>query len=289
VNSYLVDRIFRGARRKLGLLPRFSSYPFLSGDTYRELCRFELTGETFHLVNEIEPNSETTFFLAFQHYDKFLRFLKSREFIYLHRSKLFIHNGDANYLDSDIEMIRNIFGEVHAVNWNGDIPNVYPIPIGLENQSILMNGVKKDFEKLIEKGLKDFENRTISVLISFNERNNPILRKGLHDRFKKFPGSYIPDNFVSPIEYRNLVCNSRYVISPPGNGIDCHRTWESIYLGAIPVVLDEYWPFRKFNLPVLSAKDWNVAMSLMSENKAKEEVGHNRISELRNLFLEELF
>ena len=28
-----------------------------------------------------------------------------------------------------------------------------------------------------------------------------------------------------------------FVISPPGNGPDCHRTWEAIYLGAVPVVL----------------------------------------------------
>lgn len=30
--------------------------------------------------------------------------------------------------------------------------------------------------------------------------------------------------------------NSRFVVSPPGNGIDCHRTWEALALGAIPIV-----------------------------------------------------
>jgi hypothetical protein len=28
----------------------------------------------------------------------------------------------------------------------------------------------------------------------------------------------------------------RFCVSPPGNGIDCHRTWEALYLGVIPVV-----------------------------------------------------
>ena len=27
------------------------------------------------------------------------------------------------------------------------------------------------------------------------------------------------------------------MMSPPGNGVDCHRTWEAIALGAVPVVL----------------------------------------------------
>lgn len=27
-----------------------------------------------------------------------------------------------------------------------------------------------------------------------------------------------------------------YVASPRGNGLDCHRFWESLYLGAIPIV-----------------------------------------------------
>jgi hypothetical protein len=26
------------------------------------------------------------------------------------------------------------------------------------------------------------------------------------------------------------------VLSPPGNGNDCHRTWEALYLGAIPII-----------------------------------------------------
>ena len=33
---------------------------------------------------------------------------------------------------------------------------------------------------------------------------------------------------------------AKFVLSPPGNGIDCHRTWESIYLGAVPVVLSGF-------------------------------------------------
>ena len=28
----------------------------------------------------------------------------------------------------------------------------------------------------------------------------------------------------------------KFALSPEGNGIDCHRTWECLYLGVIPIV-----------------------------------------------------
>jgi hypothetical protein len=55
--------------------------------------------------------------------------------------------------------------------------------------------------------------------------------------------------------------NSLFVPSPAGNGYDCHRTWEALYLGAIPVILksefcgDSTWP-------VLLVDEWNDLIKL---------------------------
>ncbi|PAV82851.1 hypothetical protein WR25_26992 [Diploscapter pachys] len=32
--------------------------------------------------------------------------------------------------------------------------------------------------------------------------------------------------------------NYRFVLSPRGNGVDCHRIWESIIMGSVPIVPD---------------------------------------------------
>ena len=49
-----------------------------------------------------------------------------------------------------------------------------------------------------------------------------------------------------------------FVISPRGNGLDCHRTWEIILLGSIPIVesssLDEM--YIKHQLPVVIVNDF---------------------------------
>lgn len=58
-------------------------------------------------------------------------------------------------------------------------------------------------------------------------------------------------------EYIDNISRSMFVISPPGNGIDCHRIWECLYLRTIPVV--KFHPvlsqFKEF--PILFVDDWN--------------------------------
>jgi len=47
-----------------------------------------------------------------------------------------------------------------------------------------------------------------------------------------------------------------FTISPRGRGMDCHRTWEAILLGAVPIVED--LPIRDLwrDLPVIRIDDW---------------------------------
>ena len=48
-----------------------------------------------------------------------------------------------------------------------------------------------------------------------------------------------------------------FVISPHGNGVDCHRTWEALCLGCI-VILKKSGISDLFDgLPVLVVDDWN--------------------------------
>ena len=51
--------------------------------------------------------------------------------------------------------------------------------------------------------------------------------------------------------------NINSVISPKGNGIDCHRTWECLYLGVIPIV-EKSTHMSYFNdLPILFVDNYN--------------------------------
>ena len=39
--------------------------------------------------------------------------------------------------------------------------------------------------------------------------------------------------------YRNGLLHTKFSLSPPGIYPDCYRHWETILLGAVPVMLDE--------------------------------------------------
>lgn len=45
-------------------------------------------------------------------------------------------------------------------------------------------------------------------------------------------------------------------LSPRGNGIDCHRTWEALYLDAIPIVWHSTLDPLYTNLPIIIINDW---------------------------------
>ena len=55
----------------------------------------------------------------------------------------------------------------------------------------------------------------------------------------------------------NTMIKYKYVISPHGNGLDCHRTWEALALGCIPIVKTSPLDSMFEGLPVLIVKDWN--------------------------------
>jgi hypothetical protein len=47
-----------------------------------------------------------------------------------------------------------------------------------------------------------------------------------------------------------------FVLSPHGNGLDCHRTWEALCLGCIPIVKTSPLDSMYDGLPVLIVDDW---------------------------------
>ncbi len=62
----------------------------------------------------------------------------------------------------------------------------------------------------------------------------------------------------------------RYVLSPFGNGLDCHRTWETLLVGAIPVVKTSTLDAMYEGLPVIIVDDWSQVSPDFLEQKYQE-------------------
>ena len=53
------------------------------------------------------------------------------------------------------------------------------------------------------------------------------------------------------------IASHKFVISPRGNGVDCHRTWEALYLRTIPIVKKSIHMNEFSELPILFVNDWS--------------------------------
>jgi hypothetical protein len=66
-----------------------------------------------------------------------------------------------------------------------------------------------------------------------------------------------------------------FVISPHGNGYDCHRLWEALILGCIPIVKSSTLDTLYKDLPVLIVKEWSdLTKELLEETIEKFKEKH---------------
>ena len=62
----------------------------------------------------------------------------------------------------------------------------------------------------------------------------------------------------------------RFALSPPGRGLDTHRTWEALMVGTIPIVIRSPLDSMYDKLPVLIVDDWSVLTREFLEEKYVE-------------------
>ena len=135
--------------------------------------------------------------------------------------------------------------------------DLVPLPIGIENNQGAYKGKYTDFVYLFEN-IKPLEisNKIINqVYCNFNPRNypsRPHIAQQLHsNNLAHFEGT-LPYN-----EYIENMKQYLFIASPRGNGIDCHRTWEALYTGCIPIV-DKHFMYDTYkNLPIIQIDNWS--------------------------------
>jgi hypothetical protein len=67
---------------------------------------------------------------------------------------------------------------------------------------------------------------------------------------------YFEEHFCNRYQTWKNQSNYAFVLSPEGGGLDCHRTWEALALGCIPIVKRSAFSDVFQHLPVLIVDDW---------------------------------
>ena len=230
---------------KRNLTVHQTSHPYLCPDTYFAISDFQIFNKDSlkNFFQEIEKLGNKNIYIISSLVNEFILEIQSRN-ISMRFNHLIIGQDDVIITETLLRPIQRNFRKIFASNLMQNQNSVIPIPLGLERRAYRSAGVLKHFKK---EFTIDPEKRGITFIVCWNDETN-INREKVREIFRLSNSSLVIDKRITPSALHFLYRNSLFVPSPAGNGLDCHRTWEALYLGAVPVVLkseytgDESWP-----------------------------------------------
>jgi hypothetical protein len=232
--------------------------------------------------------------------DKFLNFtLEEPKIFYSKRDYLF-KSGEfrGEFVESVLKKRTEIFGKILILGHSDISTNIRHLlflkNLGLKNVLGTNTRVMKGFSSSLPLGLtnstsesvlhpifgniKHFEEANTSeycsdffpkVLANFSVQNNFRLRKNLINNLLSFSNFYdvaieTPEmNSAGRIAYLRKLREFPLVVCPEGNGADTHRLWETLYMGGVPIVVNNPLLNSLFDmLPVIRLDNWGQLNNL---------------------------
>jgi hypothetical protein len=161
---------------------------------------------------------------------------------------------------------------LHCFSWNTTITHskLTTLPIGLN--------FKRQYNSIISILRENVEIKN-DKLLCFNcnlntDKDRLFLKKVIENKMNSYCDKleYIPflkteiiHSFIEgkiKVDITDPTCYNewrqyKFILSPQGAGLDCHRTWEALIIGTIPIVKSSSIDDIYFDLPLLIVKDWN--------------------------------
>jgi len=240
------------------------NYSLTPMSSVRQVIRYDFSalkdGQTVYICSSAIPNFVSTIFPNIQ--SRFILvsgdcdesspnelFRSSDDFIRFIESDKIIHWYSQNCIGSHIKLTQIPIGmDYHTMSvrdheWG---PKTSP----LDQESILFS---------IKRSAKPLQYRIAKAYANFHFLMNTKYAYDRKDAMNKIPKScvfYEPAK-VARINTWKTQSEYAFVISPHGNGLDCHRTWEAIALGTIPIVKTSPLDNLFEGLPVWIVKEWS--------------------------------
>lgn len=185
---------------------------------------FSITNKTKHIKLFIYTHMLTPFqiYIA-KHLDKSLQY------------SLYIHNSDHSFNDTHDELlqyphIKRIFSQ--NIDYSQEHPKLKLLPIGIANSMWPHGDIVKLYTIMRQTY---FKQKTKNIYININPNTYGYRGKLLNLlRSKHFEMST-----SKPYDQYLLELSQHYFcLCVRGNGLDTHRFWEALYLGTIPVIIN---------------------------------------------------
>lgn len=222
------------------------SLPFITGMGYRKKCDFVY--DEFHKfdIGSVEQFDGMSMFLKTDLMDEFIiRILPgiNKMFnLYTHNSDLGVGGGHDAILDSRFLICWN------AQNVMLRHDKLRSIPIGLANKR-WPHGDASVLRKIMDENNEKDNMVYCNFDINTNpeERLNCLKNISPHELDIRRPFD----------EYLRRMSRSFFAVSPNGNGVDCHKHWEAMYLKTVPIVTRSVNVEQYENYPFLVIDSWD--------------------------------
>lgn len=250
------------------------SFPYLTGNSFAVQCKYIWNYDGFKINPYDKP--ENWFFVKTDYVSNFFSTIKlpSSFVLFTHNSDYAINESHIKYLD-DARVI--VWFAQNALIYH---PKLRSIPIGIADSGYSHGDLGAINKVRGEGNLKDnlfYANYSINN--NRTEREYCLQQTGIpltynvDGGWNGFAGGYnVPNTFEG---YLRDMSKSYFCISPKGNGIDCHRTWESLYVKTIPIVTKSRVVEDHKEFPIIILNDWSEFNSINFNKELYDKVWNN--------------
>lgn len=175
---------------------------------------------------------------------------------------LYLHNSDHEVTEKHVSQLTkyNCINKVYAQNISYYHPKFHLLPIGIAN-SMFKHGDLVGLYKTMSESYykKKIKNLYININPATYAYRHTVLQEinQRKDEFNVSSGKPYHD-------YLNDLASHRFCLCVRGNGIACHREWESWYLGVIPVIINNQYTNTSVYIQYL--KDMNIPFYEIKED-----------------------
>jgi hypothetical protein len=129
----------------------------------------------------------------------------------------------------------------------------------------------------VHRRMPSVAEKPLQALANFHLRMTHPTRRAALEQVQGLPGVELQPKRVPTELLWVRHANYAFEISPRGNGLDCHRTWEALLLRTIPIVLTSSLDPVYAGFPVVIIEDWReITPHAMARWREQHQEGFTR-------------
>ena len=218
--------------------------------------------------------------------EEFSALVKSKKWMTIFIDNIRLYNREIKCTNTSInndihDLIPDNVKAIYGVNAVGFGDKVHPFPYGVQRIIHPSDNRIAILHDAMEKNVTP----TKLLYINHAEHTNISERGNIREKFAKLKYATV-DNRVSYDIYCKQIQKHKFMICPQGNGVDCHRNWEVLYLKRVPIMKrTSYLQELYKDYPVLWVDDYaEVTKTLLTNSEDLYDRARNLDNNLLDLY-----